>query len=175
MLSVYLYLFHLQELPDSLKEQTYLKEWHVYNTLIQTIPAYIALFQNLRVLELSKNQINHLPAEIGELIQDIQIFILIPLNSVSGKRASMDIVNLRIISSLFALNSTHYVFISLWLKLYLPNCIENHEYGVGKSTFLLSDYKAVIACIQVDGELFMGTGGALYSLQIKKNKSIAEF
>ncbi|XP_048148914.1 leucine-rich repeat-containing protein 2 [Corvus hawaiiensis] len=53
------------ELPDSLKERTYLKEWHVYNTLIQTIPTYIAIFQDLRVLELSKNQINHLPAEIG--------------------------------------------------------------------------------------------------------------
>uniref|UniRef100_A0A663MUK6 Leucine rich repeat containing 2 n=1 Tax=Athene cunicularia TaxID=194338 RepID=A0A663MUK6_ATHCN len=53
------------EFPDSLKEQTYLKEWHVYNTLIQTIPAYIALFQDLRVLDLSKNQINHLPVEIG--------------------------------------------------------------------------------------------------------------
>ncbi|KAM6037072.1 leucine-rich repeat-containing protein 2 isoform 1-T2 [Theristicus caerulescens] len=53
------------EFPDSLKEQIYLKEWHVYNTLIQTIPAYIALFQDLRVLELSKNQINHLPVEIG--------------------------------------------------------------------------------------------------------------
>ncbi|NXN87024.1 LRRC2 protein, partial [Bombycilla garrulus] len=53
------------ELPDSLKDQPYLKEWHVYNTLIQTIPAYIALFQDLRILELSKNQINHLPAEIG--------------------------------------------------------------------------------------------------------------
>ncbi|XP_009976242.1 PREDICTED: leucine-rich repeat-containing protein 2-like, partial [Tauraco erythrolophus] len=53
------------EFPDSLKEQIYLKEWHVCNTLIQTIPAYIALFQDLRVLELSKNQINHLPVEIG--------------------------------------------------------------------------------------------------------------
>ncbi|XP_027526827.1 leucine-rich repeat-containing protein 2 [Neopelma chrysocephalum] len=53
------------ELPDSLKQQTYLKEWHVNNTLIQTIPAYIALFQDLRVLELSKNQIHHLPVEIG--------------------------------------------------------------------------------------------------------------
>lgn len=74
MLSIYWFLFHLQELPDSLKEQIYLKEWHVYNTLIQTIPAYLALFQDLRVLELSKNQINHLPAEIGELVQDIQIF-----------------------------------------------------------------------------------------------------
>ncbi|KFU89936.1 Leucine-rich repeat-containing protein 2 [Chaetura pelagica] len=53
------------EFPDSLKEQTYLKEWHVNHTLIQTIPAYIALFQDLRVLELSKNQINHLPVEMG--------------------------------------------------------------------------------------------------------------
>ncbi|KFO89616.1 Leucine-rich repeat-containing protein 2, partial [Buceros rhinoceros silvestris] len=53
------------EFPDSLKEQTYLKEWHVCNTLIQTIPAYIASFQDLTVLELSKNQINHLPVEIG--------------------------------------------------------------------------------------------------------------
>ncbi|NXG00281.1 LRRC2 protein, partial [Sakesphorus luctuosus] len=64
------FIFHLSgeqwmELPDSLKDQTYLKEWHVYNTLIQTIPAYIALFQDLRVLELSKNQITHLPVEIG--------------------------------------------------------------------------------------------------------------
>ncbi|KAM6302360.1 leucine-rich repeat-containing protein 2 [Podargus strigoides] len=53
------------DFPDSLKEQTYLKEWHVNNTLIQTIPAYIGLFQDLRVLELSKNQINYLPVEIG--------------------------------------------------------------------------------------------------------------
>ncbi|KAM9367214.1 leucine-rich repeat-containing protein 2 [Phaethornis superciliosus] len=64
------FIFHLSgeqwtEFPDSLKEQTYVKEWHVNNTLIQTIPGYIALFQDLRVLELSKNQINHLPVEIG--------------------------------------------------------------------------------------------------------------
>ncbi|KAM8792447.1 leucine-rich repeat-containing protein 2 [Eudromia elegans] len=53
------------DFPDSLKEQTYLKELHVSNTLIQTIPAYIALFQDLRILELPKNQITHLPVEIG--------------------------------------------------------------------------------------------------------------
>lgn len=75
MLSICLFLSHLQEFPDSLKEQTYLKEWQVSNTLIQTIPAYIALFQDLRVLELSKNQISHLPVEIGKLIQDTQLFI----------------------------------------------------------------------------------------------------
>ncbi|XP_006018505.1 leucine-rich repeat-containing protein 2 [Alligator sinensis] len=56
---------HWTEIPDSLKEQTHLKEWHINNTKIQTIPAYIALFQELKVLELSKNQITHLPVEIG--------------------------------------------------------------------------------------------------------------
>ncbi|XP_042682678.1 leucine-rich repeat-containing protein 2 [Centrocercus urophasianus] len=66
------FIFHLSgeqwmEFPESLKDHTYLKEWHVSNTLIQTIPDYIALFQDLRVLELSKNQINHLPVEIGHL------------------------------------------------------------------------------------------------------------
>lgn len=85
LISVYLFLFHLQEFPDSLKEQTYLKEWHVCNTLIQTIPAYIALFQDLRVLDLSKNQINRLPVEIGKLVQDVQLFMLTPFNDIAGK------------------------------------------------------------------------------------------
>ncbi|XP_044302033.1 leucine-rich repeat-containing protein 2 isoform X1 [Varanus komodoensis] len=56
---------HWTEFPDSLKEQTYLKEWHINNTMIATIPTYIALFQELRILELSSNQITELPIEIG--------------------------------------------------------------------------------------------------------------
>lgn len=59
-------VIHLfQELPDSLKEQTHLKEWHISHTLIETIPAYIKLFQAMRILDLPKNQLSHLPAEIG--------------------------------------------------------------------------------------------------------------
>nr|XP_047936486.1 leucine-rich repeat-containing protein 2 isoform X3 [Anser cygnoides] len=65
------------EFPESLKDQTFLKEWHVSNTLIQTIPDYIALFQDLRVLELSKNQINHLPVEI-DILENL-------LNASGGK------------------------------------------------------------------------------------------
>lgn len=80
MISIYIILFNLQEFPESLKDHTYLKEWHVSNTLIQTIPNYIALFQDLRVLELSKNQINHLPVEIGMLVQIIQLFICVLSN-----------------------------------------------------------------------------------------------
>ncbi|MEJ1285855.1 lactotransferrin [Cricetulus griseus] len=56
-----------KELPDSLKEQTHLKEWHIHSTLIQTIPAYIELFQAMRILDLPENQITCLPAEIGRL------------------------------------------------------------------------------------------------------------
>nr|KAF6270335.1 leucine rich repeat containing 2 [Pipistrellus kuhlii] len=56
---------HWTELPDSLKEQTHLKEWHISHTRIETIPAYIKLFQAMRILDLPKNQLSHLPAEIG--------------------------------------------------------------------------------------------------------------
>ncbi|XP_040596100.1 leucine-rich repeat-containing protein 2 isoform X3 [Mesocricetus auratus] len=56
-----------KELPDSLKEQTHLKEWHIHSTRIQTIPAYIKLFQAMKILDLPKNQITCLPAEIGRL------------------------------------------------------------------------------------------------------------
>lgn len=56
---------HWKEFPDSLKEQTHLKEWHISNTLIQIIPKYIELFQAMRILDLPKNQISRLPAEIG--------------------------------------------------------------------------------------------------------------
>lgn len=48
-----------------MKEQTHLKEWHISNTLIQIIPTYIELFQAMRILDLPKNQISCLPAEIG--------------------------------------------------------------------------------------------------------------
>ncbi|XP_008590911.1 PREDICTED: leucine-rich repeat-containing protein 2, partial [Galeopterus variegatus] len=56
---------HWKELPETLKEQTHLKEWHISNTLIQIIPTYIQLFQAMRILDLPKNQILSLPSEIG--------------------------------------------------------------------------------------------------------------
>uniref|UniRef100_A0A8C5LMQ8 Leucine rich repeat containing 2 n=1 Tax=Leptobrachium leishanense TaxID=445787 RepID=A0A8C5LMQ8_9ANUR len=58
---------HWEHLPESLKEKTYLRELHVNNTRIQTIPEYIQFFQELKVLDLSQNKINHLPSEIGYL------------------------------------------------------------------------------------------------------------
>ncbi|XP_036189676.1 leucine-rich repeat-containing protein 2 [Myotis myotis] len=56
---------HWTELPDALKEQTHLKEWHINHTRIEALPAYVRLFQAMRILDLPKNQISHLPAEIG--------------------------------------------------------------------------------------------------------------
>lgn len=66
MLTAVIHLF--QELPDSLKEQTHLEEWYINNTLIRIIPTYIELFEAMRILDLQKNQISHLPAEIGMLL-----------------------------------------------------------------------------------------------------------
>ncbi|XP_030049490.1 leucine-rich repeat-containing protein 2 [Microcaecilia unicolor] len=54
-----------KELPETLREQTHLKEWHINNTQIAIIPSYIEMFQELRVLEMSQNLITHLPPEIG--------------------------------------------------------------------------------------------------------------
>ncbi|XP_044129367.1 leucine-rich repeat-containing protein 2 [Bufo gargarizans] len=53
------------ELPDYLREQTYLKEWHINKTLIHTIPDYIQSFEDITVLDISQNKITCLPAEIG--------------------------------------------------------------------------------------------------------------
>uniref|UniRef100_V9KB70 Leucine rich repeat-containing 2 n=1 Tax=Callorhinchus milii TaxID=7868 RepID=V9KB70_CALMI len=56
-----------QELPDSLRDLTYLREWHIQKTSIQVIPAFIEMFQDLIVLDLSRNCIEELPAAIGKL------------------------------------------------------------------------------------------------------------
>ncbi|XP_041434628.1 leucine-rich repeat-containing protein 2-like [Xenopus laevis] len=55
------------ELPDIVKEQTYLKELYVNNTSIQTTPKYIQMFRKLIVLDVSHNKIRCLPSEIGYL------------------------------------------------------------------------------------------------------------
>ncbi|XP_056408209.1 leucine-rich repeat-containing protein 2 [Hyla sarda] len=60
-----LYGSEWQELPDYLREQTYLKEWHIHKTLIQTIPDYIQTFEDMKVLDMSQNKLKHLPPEIG--------------------------------------------------------------------------------------------------------------
>uniref|UniRef100_UPI00398F2A35 leucine-rich repeat-containing protein 2 isoform X2 n=1 Tax=Pristiophorus japonicus TaxID=55135 RepID=UPI00398F2A35 len=66
------FIFELQgiewkELPDSLKDKTYLKEWHIKKTSIEIIPSFIVIFQDLIVMDLARNYIKELPAEIGKM------------------------------------------------------------------------------------------------------------
>ncbi|XP_067885119.1 leucine-rich repeat-containing protein 2 [Heterodontus francisci] len=66
------FIFELQgiewkELPDTLKDKTYLKEWHIKKTSLEIIPSFIVMFQDLIVMNLSRNCIKELPAEIGKM------------------------------------------------------------------------------------------------------------
>ncbi|XP_053323624.1 leucine-rich repeat-containing protein 2 [Spea bombifrons] len=66
------FIFHLfgeqwEELPESLKEKTYLKQLYVNKTRIRIIPEYIRFFQKLNVLDMSQNKISTIPSEIGYL------------------------------------------------------------------------------------------------------------
>ena len=63
-----------QQFPKELQWMTYLKELHITGTKIRQLPDYLALFTQLTVLEIPKNDIAELPPEIGEAgKQKIQI------------------------------------------------------------------------------------------------------
>lgn len=48
-------------------EMTYLREWHIFGTKIVKIPEFIAMFQDMRILDIPKNCLDKLPPEIGNL------------------------------------------------------------------------------------------------------------
>lgn len=56
----------MQEFPRELQWMTYLRELHVSGTKIRQLPAYLAQFAQLTVLNIPKNAIAELPPEIGE-------------------------------------------------------------------------------------------------------------
>ncbi|XP_056628256.1 leucine-rich repeat-containing protein 2 [Triplophysa dalaica] len=56
------------KLPEDLQYMTYLKEWHIRETRIPEIPAYIQAFVDLRVLDVPRNGLTKIPVEIGKLI-----------------------------------------------------------------------------------------------------------
>ena len=70
-------MFTLQEVPATLFEMTYLREWHINATKILKIPEFIAMFQELSVLDIPKNCIDELPAEIGNPVWILTTFIII--------------------------------------------------------------------------------------------------
>lgn len=53
----------------------YLREWHIHKTQIQKLPEYIEQFVDLCVLNIPKNKLTQLPAEIGQFLLDYYTFL----------------------------------------------------------------------------------------------------
>ncbi|XP_055021334.1 leucine-rich repeat-containing protein 39 isoform X2 [Boleophthalmus pectinirostris] len=56
-----------RSLPSCLVKLVQVQEWHMHRTGLQALPTFIHNFQNLLVIDLSRNAIAHIPKEIGEL------------------------------------------------------------------------------------------------------------
>ncbi|KAH0618378.1 hypothetical protein JD844_017518 [Phrynosoma platyrhinos] len=54
-------------LPSCLLKLNHLQEWQLHRISLVKIPQFIGRFQNLIVLDLSRNSITDIPREIGEL------------------------------------------------------------------------------------------------------------
>uniref|UniRef100_A0A670JDN7 Leucine rich repeat containing 2 n=1 Tax=Podarcis muralis TaxID=64176 RepID=A0A670JDN7_PODMU len=123
------FIFHLSgehwtEFPDSLKEQTHLKEWHISNTMITTIPAYIALFQELRVLELPSNLITELPTEIGRSPAPQTSPLLFIITFCAELKGSMHFLHIfRLLSNLSNLKKVTFVDVSANSFPSIPICV----------------------------------------------------
>lgn len=65
-LSSHLPLLSKQSLPDCLVQLPHVQEWQIHRTGLQTIPSFISRFQNLLVLDLSRNGISNIPRQIGQ-------------------------------------------------------------------------------------------------------------
>lgn len=64
--SSHLPLLSKQSLPDCLVQLPHVQEWQIHRTGLQTIPSFISRFQNLLVLDLSRNGISSIPRQIGQ-------------------------------------------------------------------------------------------------------------
>ncbi|XP_073717713.1 leucine-rich repeat-containing protein 39 [Misgurnus anguillicaudatus] len=54
-------------LPAALVQLTHIQEWQLHRIGLQKIPQFISTFQNLIVLDLSRNSVTEIPKEIGKL------------------------------------------------------------------------------------------------------------
>lgn len=59
-------LLSQQSLPRCLVQLAHVQEWQIHRTGLQTIPSFISRFQNLVVLDLSRNGISDIPRQIGQ-------------------------------------------------------------------------------------------------------------
>ncbi|TWW58355.1 Leucine-rich repeat-containing protein 39 [Takifugu flavidus] len=62
-----------KSLPDCLVQLPHVQEWQIHRTGLQTIPSFISRFQNLLVLDLSRNGISNIPRQIdvGEAVRPL--------------------------------------------------------------------------------------------------------
>ncbi|XP_062237215.1 leucine-rich repeat-containing protein 2 isoform X2 [Platichthys flesus] len=79
------------EFPSELRWRTYLREWHVTGTKICRFPEFLSLFTQLVVLQIPKNLIDELPAEIGEdsnprRFQVVHVFSVCTCETLLGRR-----------------------------------------------------------------------------------------
>lgn len=60
-----------QSLPGCLVQLSQVQEWQIHRTGLQKIPNFISSFQNLLVLDLSRNGVTEIPKQIG---QNVNLF-----------------------------------------------------------------------------------------------------
>lgn len=60
-----LILFSHQSLPGCLVQLSQVQEWQIHRTGLQKIPQFISSFQNLLILDLSRNAVKEIPKQIG--------------------------------------------------------------------------------------------------------------
>lgn len=68
-------------MPDCLVQLNQVQEWHIHRTGLLKIPHFISSFQNLLVLDLSRNAISEIPKQIGECSPVTQD--MVPLDMVA--------------------------------------------------------------------------------------------
>ncbi|KAF1385193.1 hypothetical protein PFLUV_G00105190 [Perca fluviatilis] len=57
-----------KSLPGCLVQFSQVQEWQIHRTGLQSIPPFISSFQNLLVLDLSRNSITEIPKQIGQYV-----------------------------------------------------------------------------------------------------------
>ncbi|XP_078074350.1 leucine-rich repeat-containing protein 39 [Mustelus asterias] len=64
-----------KSLPDALQQITYLQEWQIHRTGLEIIPRFVGKFDNILVLDLSRNSVKEIPKEIGQLTKLRELYI----------------------------------------------------------------------------------------------------
>ncbi|XP_067893669.1 leucine-rich repeat-containing protein 39 [Heterodontus francisci] len=64
-----------KSLPDALQQMTYLQEWQIHRTGLEIIPRFVGKFDNILVLDLSRNSVKEIPKEIGQLTKLRELYV----------------------------------------------------------------------------------------------------